>query len=62
MKTPYKVLRETAIRLLEEKVNEAIAEGWEPVGGIAVSVLQDAHGFAKGFWFYQAVIIQNVKL
>jgi hypothetical protein len=31
----YKILKEAGLDKLEKKVNEAIAEGWEPMGGLA---------------------------
>lgn len=33
----YKILESSSKTILEEMVNKAIREGWEPVGGIAVS-------------------------
>lgn len=31
----YKILKEAGLDKLEKRVNEAIAEGWEPMGGLA---------------------------
>jgi hypothetical protein len=39
---------ETAIKVLEKKVNDFIKEGWEPIGGVAVNVV---NGYA-----YQSLI------
>lgn len=30
----YKVVQEQSINLLEARVNQAITEGWEPLGGV----------------------------
>jgi hypothetical protein len=34
-KMSYKILKEAGLDKLEKKVNEAIADGWEPMGGVA---------------------------
>jgi hypothetical protein len=33
---------ETAIRVLEKKVNELIKEGWEPLGGLVTVSFNDS--------------------
>lgn len=51
--TEYRVIavsrafsQKKAIRQLEQEVNEAIARGWEPIGGVAVG----------GNTYYQALV------
>ena len=32
---------ETAVKILEKKVNDFIKEGWEPIGGVMIIALND---------------------
>lgn len=47
----YKILKAEYDFELEDKVNEEIAEGWEPLGGVCVIVKPNFHQI-----FYQAMI------
>lgn len=51
----YQIFREQHIDLLEDAVNDAIGQGWEPIGGIAVVVTQDA------VYCYQALIKRDTE-
>lgn len=46
----YKVVSEDYLPTLEKEVNKLISEGWEPIGGISVSILDE------GCWWNQAMI------
>ncbi len=43
----YKIALGGSVSELEKRVNEAIAEGWQPLGGVA--------GGQEG-WIYQAMV------
>jgi hypothetical protein len=42
----------TAVKVLEKKVNDLISEGWEPIGGVMVIAFND--------YVYQALIKRDV--
>jgi len=44
---------ETAIKVLEKKVNDLIKEGWEPIGGLIINVVNG--------YVYQS-LIKNKRL
>jgi len=52
----YRLLEAKDVEGLEQEVNEHIADGWQPLGGVAV-VNSQANTYA--WWFYQAVIRPN---
>lgn len=59
MKTEYIILETDSHYSLQDKVNQAIAKGWEPLGGIAalpkeVSVSSCSLKY-WGFRFYQSM-------
>lgn len=47
----YLIVEATSARGLQEKVQQHIDEGWEPLGGLAVAT----YG-AGAWWYYQALI------
>jgi Domain of unknown function (DUF1737) len=49
----YRVIEAKDVEGLEQDVNEHIAEGWQPLGGVAV-VNSQANTYA--WWFYQAMV------
>jgi Domain of unknown function (DUF1737) len=49
----YKVIEaKDDVRNLQKEVTKQIAEGWEPVGGVAVCVA----GAVDHYWYYQAMV------
>ena len=51
----YQILVDLALPL-EERVNEAIKEGWTPIGGVGVEKSSDG---GEGAWLYQAMILHE---
>jgi len=49
----YRLLEAKDVEGLEQEVNEHIADGWQPLGGVAV-VNSQANTYA--WWFYQAMV------
>ena len=49
----YRIVEAKDTEGLEQDVNEAIGEGWQPLGGICV-VNSQANTYA--WWFYQAMV------
>ena len=47
----YLIVEATSARVLQEKVQQHIDEGWEPLGGLSVAT----YG-AGAWWYYQALI------
>ena len=47
----YDVIYASSVEGLIKKVNQVIAEGWKPQGGVIVSTQNDTE-----FYFYQAVV------
>jgi hypothetical protein len=48
----YRLIEAKDVEGLEQDVNEHIAEGWRPLGGVCV-VNSQANAYA--WWFYQAM-------
>ncbi len=49
----YKIIEtKDDARKLQKEVNKQIAEGWEPLGGVAVCVA----GALDHYWYYQAMV------
>jgi hypothetical protein len=46
----YLIVEATSARGLQEKVQQYIDEGWEPLGGLSVAT----YG-AGAWWYYQAI-------
>lgn len=44
----YKVIEEPRLQVLVEKVNQAIKEGWRPLGGISYQ--------SANMWYLQALV------
>lgn len=51
----YKVISDTSLKKFEELVNEAMADGWEPLGGVSSS--QAYIGYS--YMYCQALIKQE---
>jgi hypothetical protein len=49
----YRVIEAKDIEGIEQDVNEHIADGWRPLGGVCV-VNSQANTYA--WWFYQAMV------
>jgi len=49
----YLVVEAQSAEELQQKVQEYITAGWEPLGGLAVS----NHG-AWNYWYYQAMVMR----
>ena len=49
----YRVIEAKDVEGLEQDVNEHLADGWQPLGGVAV-VNSQANTYA--WWFYQAMV------
>jgi hypothetical protein len=51
---PYQVLNDWDLAALEKQVNQAIVNGWQPLGGIAVigNVMEDGE---ISTYYYQAM-------
>jgi hypothetical protein len=49
----YRIVEAKDVEGLEQDVNEQIAEGWRPLGGVCV-VNSQANTYA--WWFYQAMV------
>lgn len=49
----YRIIEAKDVEGLEQDVNEHIAEGWRPLGGLCV-VNSQANTYA--WWFYQAMV------
>jgi len=47
----YLIAEATSVRALQEKVQQYIEQGWEPLGGLSVAT----YG-AGAWWYYQALI------
>ena len=47
----YLIIEATSAQVLQEKVQQQIDEGWEPLGGLSV-----ATSGAGAWWYYQAVV------
>lgn len=47
----YDVVYASSVEGLIKKVNQMIAEGWQPQGGVTVSTQDDTE-----YYFYQAVV------
>ena len=48
----YKIIEaKDDARKLQKEVNKQIAEGWEPLGGVAVCV-----SALDQYWYYQAMV------
>lgn len=47
----YMIVEATSAQILQEKVQQYIDEGWEPLGGLSVAT----YG-AGAWWYYQALI------
>lgn len=45
---------ETAIKVLEKKVNDSIKEGWEPLGGFMINVVNG--------YVYQSIIKKDTAV
>lgn len=45
----YRVLMDNSLQKIVEKVNQAIKDGWKPLGGVS----------ADDGWFYQAITKEN---
>jgi len=47
----YLTVEATSAQVLQEKVQQHLDEGWEPLGGLSVAM----YG-AGAWWYYQALI------
>lgn len=47
----YLIVEATSAGVLQEKVQQYIDEGWEPLGGLSVATYA-----AGAWWYYQALI------
>lgn len=51
----YKIISTAGSVALEAAVNEAMANGWSPLGGVAIDAVGPT-GVINGYWIYQAMI------
>lgn len=51
----YMILSDMDADLLEEAVNDALGQGWEPIGGVAVHTIRD------GSQYHQALIKRETE-
>lgn len=52
----YKLLESDSDALLEQVVNDHIAEGWQPLGGVSVVRWEDAGGYTA--WQYTQAMVR----
>lgn len=52
--TQYFVCSDNSLQALQKAVSEAIAKGWQPLGGVSAVVWRD--GSMLGQTFFQAVV------
>ena len=56
----YKVISWYDINTLTERVNLEIQRGWEPIGGIGITVVSKER-LADKYTFYQAMVKREIK-
>jgi len=52
----YLVVEAQSAEELQQKVQEFMKEGWEPLGGLAV-----ANNGSLNWWYYQAMLLRSER-